>query len=100
MICWSLVPLLAAVPGGFSDVSVDDARVKAAANFAVTERAKTEPMLTLDKITKASRQVVAGMNYDLTLQVKVGTETKTAKVRVWAKLDQTHELTSWEYAKQ
>lgn len=95
-----LQQLLAAIPGGFSDVAVDDPGVKAAAKFAVEERTKTEPKLALEKITKASRQVVAGLNYDLTLSVTVGTETKTAVVRVWAKLDRTHELTSWEYTKK
>lgn len=96
LICY---PLFAAVPGGFSDVSVDDAGVKAAAEFAIKERAKTEPGIGLDKITKASRQVVAGLNYDLTLSVTVGKEKKIAVVRVWAKLDRTHELSSWEYPK-
>ena len=66
LICLS--PVFAAVPGGFTDVAVDDAGVKAAAEFAVKERAKTEPTISLDKITKASRQVVAGMNYDLDTQ--------------------------------
>ncbi len=97
LIC--LLPLLGAIPGGFTEVTVDDPGVKAAAKFAVEERAKTEPKLTLDKVTKASRQVVAGLNYDLTLSVTVGAETKTAVVRVWAKLDKTYELSSWEYAK-
>jgi hypothetical protein len=97
--CICVAPLLAAVPGGFSDVAVDDPGVQAAAKFAVEERAKTEPKLTLDKITKANRQVVAGLNYDLTLTVTVGTEKKTAVVRVWAKLDKTHELSSWAYVK-
>jgi hypothetical protein len=95
----SLSPLLGAIPGGFTEVSVDDPGVKAAAKFALEERTKTEPKLALDKITKASRQVVAGQNYDLTLSVTVGTEKKTAMVRVWAKLDKTYELSSWEYVK-
>lgn len=95
-----LLPVLGAIPGGFTEVSVDDPAVKAAAKFAIEERTKTEPKLALDKITKASRQVVAGQNFDLTLHVTVGTEKKTAVVRVWAKLNGTYELSSWAYNKK
>ncbi len=87
----------AQVPGGFSTVDVNDERVQAAAKFAVAERVKAKDAVVLDKVVKAARQVVAGMNYEMELSVKVGDKTKTAQVRVWAKLDQTHELTKWEY---
>jgi hypothetical protein len=87
----------AQVPGGFSAVDVNDERVQAAAKFAVAERVKAKDAVVLDKVVKAARQVVAGLNYDLELSVKVGDKIKTAQVRVWAKLDQTHELTKWEY---
>ncbi len=90
--------------GGFSEAKCDDQWVVAAAEFAVKAQAQAmstaaKPVaLTLVKITQAQQQVVAGMNYDLTLQVKVAGAAKEAKARVWRKLDGTHELTSWTWA--
>ncbi len=93
------IPTLA-VPGGHEDAKVDDERVIAAAKAAIAEKNKTEPVaLTLVKIEKAQQQVVAGMNYTITLKVKAGSEVKEAEVVVWVKLDGKYQLTSWTWTK-
>ena len=61
----------AQVAGGWSKVSVQDANVMAAARFAVEEESRQEPVV-LKKVVRARQQVVAGMNYDVTLLVKRG----------------------------
>lgn len=82
--------------GGFGDVAVDDAGVVAAAKAAIDAKSKDEPV-TLIKILGAQRQVVAGMNYKLQLRVKSGDAEKDAQAVVWAKLDRSHQLTSWTW---
>jgi hypothetical protein len=90
--------------GGFSEAKTDDPWVVAAAEFAVKAQAQAmstpeKPVaLKLVKILKAQQQVVAGMNYDLTLQVQQAGALKAATARVWRKLDGAHELTTWTWA--
>ncbi|MGC4002009.1 MAG: cystatin domain-containing protein [Pirellulales bacterium] len=84
-----------AKPGGYSDVDVKDAEVVKATEFAVKERNKTQKTI-LVSIAAAQRQVVAGMNYKLTLKVKVDDKERTVEAVVWNKLDNTAELTSWK----
>ncbi|MFM8470180.1 MAG: cystatin domain-containing protein [Limisphaerales bacterium] len=87
-------PGRAQVPGGFSAAPTTDAWVQAAAKFAVTAR---DPQLKLLGVEQAQRQVVAGMNYRLTLKVDDGGTNRIADVVVWRKLDGKHELTSWQW---
>ena len=52
--------------GGYSEVSVTNEQVIAAAQFAVKTQAlsvERAPVITLVEILKAEQQVVAGMNY-------------------------------------
>ena len=92
--------------GGYSDTSVTNAEVIAAAEFAVTaqtaEMRKGDPAasLTLVKILTASQQVVAGMNYRMDLKVKAGGVERAAEAIVWwqAWNRQTpYRLTSWTW---
>lgn len=56
--------------GGYKSVSVEDAGVNEAADFAVEQKAaELEQELTLENIIKAERQTVAGTNYRLCLQI-------------------------------
>ena len=87
--------LEAQVPGGFSAVAVSDAQVQAAAKFAV---ATHDAKLKFQAVEKAQRQVVAGMNYRLTLKVDDRGTNRVAEAVVWQKLDGKHELTSWKWA--
>ena len=95
----------AAQPGAPAAASVDDAQVVKAAQFAVS--AQQEAMkggdqagkLTLVKVLAARKQVVAGLNYILTLQVKQGDKVRTAEVKVWEQAwrKEPYQLTSWKF---
>jgi len=98
----------AQVAGGWSDVSTKDQGAIQAAQFAVDAQrqamkaAAKDAKITLVNIVSARSQVVAGTNYKLTLQVKVGEALKTAEATVWARLwlkrDEQYQLTSWKFA--
>jgi hypothetical protein len=85
----------AQVVGGWSAASVKDAEVVAAAHFAIEEHGKSEPV-TLKKLVRARQQVVAGMNYRITMLVKRGKRTRKVTAVVWKKTDNTYQLTSWK----
>ncbi len=79
------------IAGGFSQALITDTEVLIAAKFAV---AAHDPKLTLQYITAAEQQVVAGINYKLKLTTSDG---RKAAAVVWRKLDSSHELTSWRW---
>lgn len=63
-------PILAAAEapqlmGGYSTIDINDPAVQTAAEFAAQQL-----KVTLTKVIAAKSQVVAGMNYDLTLELK------------------------------
>jgi hypothetical protein len=83
--------------GGYSKVSVTQPEVKAAAEFAVA--AQSEAKLELVKVLRAEQQVVAGMNYKLTLSVKDDGKSKTVEAIVWEqpwRKPNRYQLTSWK----
>lgn len=89
------------VAGGFHKAPVDDAEIKAAADFAVSAAPKK---VKLAEIVSASQQVVAGMNYSLCLRVKgrnIGQLTggRFVAAKVFRGLDRTYRLTSWQIVK-
>jgi hypothetical protein len=74
------------MPGSYSGVSITDDRVIDAANFAV-EKINNGKLV---QIISAHQQVVAGMNYDLILQIKTkGGKLRTYEVRVFMPLPVT-----------
>lgn len=77
------------IVGGWSSASVDNADVKAAAAFATKQIAA--PGVTLTKIESADTQVVAGINYRMSLKLSDG---RNPTVVVWKKLDGSMELLS------
>jgi hypothetical protein len=84
------------LPGGYSAVGLTD-DVKAAAEFAVQAQAKREAVfLKLSDISKAERQVVAGVNYRLDIVVKGSGSARKARVVVFKDLKSHYKLTSWE----
>lgn len=90
------------IAGGYGSASVTDARVAAAAKYAVTAQAKKQrAKITLVSVNQAEQQVVAGLNYRLCLKVDVvekGKKTKTSKIIqavVFQNLKQKLTLTSW-----
>jgi hypothetical protein len=87
-------------PGGYADAQATNAWVKEAAAFAVEAQGQTtatneRPVLV--ELVSARQQVVAGLNYRLTLKVKAGGVTKEAEAVVWRKLDGEYRLTSWTW---
>ncbi len=74
------------------------AEVRDAAAFAVRERARLEGRsLRLVEVTGAERQVVAGLNFRMTLRVARGREALAARVVVYRPLQGRLQLTSWEW---
>ena len=84
----------AQIPGGFSPADAKDAEALAAAKFAVNAH---DPKLKFLRIGKVQRQVVAGLNFRLTIQVTDNGKERSADAVVWRKLDGTHALTSWKW---
>lgn len=83
--------------GGYYEVQVNQ-EVKAAALFAVQTQTKRENKpLELIEISKATQQVVAGMNYQFELSIKIDGKIAKAKVIVFQSLENTYELTSWQW---
>jgi len=90
---------LGQVPGGYREIATGEKDVVAAANFAIKEKSKKEPV-TLVKIAKAEVQVVAGRNFRITMEVNADGKDRAATAVVWSKLDKSHELTKWEWASE
>lgn len=85
-----------AVCGGYSPAEIDTG-VRKVAEFAVKAQAKANGTpLRFVKILKAERQVVAGLNYRLEIEVADGSEHLNAHAVVWRKLGGSLALTSWE----
>jgi cystatin-C len=87
--------------GGYAKASVTDKDVVAAAEFAIKAQSEeSQPSkLELLKILRAEQQVVAGVNYRLTLKVKHGGSERTAEATVWwqAWRPNPYQLSSWDW---
>lgn len=95
LLCLATVACAQPIVGGYSPVAATDADALAAAKFAV---AKQDAKLTFQALDKAAHQVVAGMNYRLTLRVLDAGKARPAEAVVWRKLGNAgHELTSWKW---
>lgn len=89
--------------GGYRSANVNDSDVRAAADFAVRDRAEKQMLeIGLERIGKAERQVVAGMNFRLCIQVTIREPSETTEELVWVQavvyrnLKNEFSLTSWE----
>lgn len=83
--------------GAYNPTTVDD-ESRLAANFAVREQARRESRtLKLLAITRAEKQVVAGLNFRLMLTVQSGGRTREARAVVFRSLDRYQELVSWDW---
>lgn len=84
--------------GGYSDASVSDKAVRAAANLALKSLSRTTgKTLTLVKILKAEVQVVAGLNYRVCHRVREGSRrSKTITAVVYKDLRNRRRLTNWK----
>lgn len=85
------------IPGGYADTEINN-DIKAAAVYAVqTQAQRDHKPLELLEISNARQQVVAGMNYQFEVTVKSAGTLRSAAVVVFQSLQQTYELTSWQW---
>ncbi len=87
------VPAARPLCGGYQDAALDSPEVTAAAQFAVTNQA---PGAELVKIVAASQQVVAGMNYKLTLKIKTADGEKTVDTVVYRHFKGEMKVSDWK----
>jgi hypothetical protein len=86
--------------GAYNATKIDKAEVKAAAKFAVKEESKREKTpIALKAIVAAHEQVVAGMNYRVTLSVNKSGRLQNAEAVIFRGLDSHYELKSWQLLK-
>lgn len=81
-------------PVGSYNAAPTDDDVRAAADAAV-RAAFPDGKAQLVRIDKAERQVVAGLNYRMTMVVRHNGEERTYATVVWRKLDGTHDVALW-----
>ncbi len=82
--------------GGYRAIPTDDARVKEAADFAVSKRSEEQEGLNLVSIEKAETQSVAGFNVRLCMTVSLDEESQQIKAVVYKNLQSVFSLTSWD----
>lgn len=89
------------ITGGYAETSVSDAEVVKAAKFAIKKRSRQQKNLSLITIKKAELQVVAGINYQLCLQITFK-DKKSKKIIeqfvtaiIYRNLKNSYSLTSW-----
>ncbi len=82
--------------GGWSQADAMSPDVQEAARFAVqTFAVQNKSRILFKEVAQARQQVVAGLNYQLQLQVTQDGATRIAQTKVWRKLDGRYELTEW-----
>jgi Aspartic acid proteinase inhibitor len=85
------------LPGAYAPAKLTE-DAKAAADFAVREEAKREAVtLKLVSVSKVEKQIVAGINFRLALEVKKGGSTRVADAVVFRDLKSRYQLTSWKW---
>jgi hypothetical protein len=84
--------------GGWSPTDPFDATVQEAARFAVQTFAVQNKARVLYKDVKQARQqVVAGLNFELHLQVTMDGTPRQVKAKVWRQPDGAYSLHSWNW---
>ena len=82
--------------GGWSQAESNADDVQEAARFAVQAYAVAQHSRTLYKdVVEAQRQVVAGVNFKLKLQVLHNGTPRTAQATVWHPLHGPYQLSDW-----
>lgn len=92
--------------GGYKSIAVEDAGAVAAAEFAVKAQGEKEEMtMSVESIRKAERQVVAGSNYKLCIEVYYPSEEAETdgvlqfiQAVVYQDLKGNYKLSSWAEA--
>jgi hypothetical protein len=87
-----------AVPGAWGTIDAFSPDVQEAARFAVQTFAVQNKQRVLYKdVTQARLQVVAGLQFELQLQVTWDGTPRTAQARVWRQLNGVYRLQSWDW---
>jgi hypothetical protein len=82
--------------GGYTTIDPADPDARAAAEFAVsTQASRTGTAITLQRVVRAARQVVAGLNYRLCLEVTIAGTPQEVQAIVFRNLQQRFSLTEW-----
>ncbi|XP_046554412.1 multicystatin-like [Haliotis rubra] len=75
------------MPGGLTNVDINSTEVRDMASFALGEiNGLQGAQNTMEQVISAKAQVVAGINYFLTLEIKNGQETQICTVTVWSRV--------------
>lgn len=89
------------IVGGYGEISGTDKTVVSAADFAVKARNKAEKKssLKLISIERAERQIVAGANYRMCLNVSSNGKNEQASATVYLNLQNQFSLSDWTAGK-
>lgn len=85
--------------GAYQKISTRDSKVIRYARFAVSRinRAGGDGDVRFVKVLSAERQVVAGMNYRMTIQVKQNRKARKAVAIVFEELDSSYSMSDWTW---
>ena len=84
--------------GGWAASDVFKPDVQEAARFAVqTFAVQNKARVLFKEVTQARQQVVAGLNFQLQLQVTLDGAPRNVSVTVWRQLDGAYRLQSWDW---
>ena len=91
------VPLSQTMLGAWASADAFSPDVQEAARFAVqTFAVKNKARVLFKEVTHARQQVVAGLRFELQLQVMLDGTIQTVRVTVWRQLDGVYRLETWE----
>jgi hypothetical protein len=92
------LPATAPLPGAWASTDAFSPEVQEAVRFAVQTFAVQNKARVLYKdVTQARQQVVAGLNFELQLQVTMDGTPRQAKAKVWRQPDGAYRLHSWDW---
>ena len=91
-----LYPSPGPIAGGYSVAEPSDPAVQAAADFAVKEQSRKGGPVSLVGIVKVERQVVAGLNYRLCLDVEQAGKRVRVQAVVYQDLQKQLSLSQWQ----
>ena len=82
--------------GAWARADVFNPEVQEAARFAVqTFAVQNKVRVLYQEVTRANQQVVAGLNFELLLQVTLDGANRSVLVKVWRQPDGSYRLMSW-----
>jgi hypothetical protein len=94
----SEVPPIQAGAGAWAPADAFNPDVQEAARFAVqTFAVQNKARVLYKEVTQARQQVVAGLNFQLQLQVTLDGAPRNVSVTVWRQLDGDYLLQSWDW---